>query len=280
MLRTKKQIKQKRWLRKLARAHVLITALSLSVYFLVAFFDPGFLSYDLRQKFHALADDIVITATVLDPPVQPIVTAVSECSPAGVLSVELDWADDVNSYSYDITRDALPLVSGLAPSGYSDTVVSLATTYVYVVTANGPMGPGFAVSDPVSVTTLSECEATAVAPAVSLTAFSGRSIASYNGTPRVFDRRPLLTGTTNMPSAIIQIAVGPPSSLTASLAANINGYFEWAPPTNLSFGTQTLSVTAIDPGDPLRTISTSLLFEVKKTARGGGRTVCRLYSDS
>lgn len=255
------------------RAHILVTTLALSVYFLVAFFDPGFLSYDLRQKFHVFADDtIVLSAVVLDAPETPIVTATSVCS-AGTLSVLLDWADDANSYSYDIERDALPLVSGIVTSGYSDTAVSLATTYDYVVTAYGPMGPGFATGAPVSVTTDAVCEVAAADPTVSITTLDGRSIATYNGTPRISDRRPTFTGTTSIPNAIVEIVVGPPSGVAVSLIANANGYFEWEPTTNLDYGAQTFTVTAIDPFDTARVATTSLYFEIKrKSDDSGGKT--------
>jgi hypothetical protein len=138
------------WLRRMAKLHTLVFTISLGVYFVLAFFDPGLLSYDLRQKFHALADEtIAVTATVLGPPVQPVVTATASCDEtSGTLSVELDWADDANTYTYDINRDGTPLVSGLSSSAYSDTNVVVSTTYEYEVTANGPMGPGSATSDP------------------------------------------------------------------------------------------------------------------------------------
>jgi len=246
---------------------MVVTGFSLSAYFLVAFFDPGFLSYDLRQKYHALADDVIaVTATVLDVPVKPVVIITAQCV-ANTLSLELDWADDANTYTYDIDRDGLPLVTGISSSGYSDTAVALGTSYEYTVTAQGPMGPGFAVSDPVSMTTLSVCE-TIVTPTITLTSFDSRSVDSYGGTPRVFDRRPTFAGTTNIQNAIIQVVVGPPSSFLSEFTANSNGYFSWQPPLNFAFGTQVFTVTAIDPDDSSRKVSTSLQFEIKKKDTG------------
>ena len=265
MQSTRKRTRSTR-LRKLFKIHTLATAIALGVYFLVAFFDPGFLSYDIRQKYHALADeDIVVTATVLAPPVQPVVTAVSVCDEnTGTLSVELDWADDVNTYTYDIERDSLPLVSGLTASAYSDTLVALNTAYQYVVTANGPMGPGYATSDPVLITTLSECEITAVALTVTIVSFAGRGISSYDGMPSVSDRRPTFSGTTNIPNATMQVVIGITDSMAASFSANVNGYWEWEPPTKLTSGRQLFTVTAIDPDDVTRQATTSLRFGIKK----------------
>lgn len=259
------------WLRKLLRIHTVLTGFFLGAYLLFAFFDPGLLSYDLRQKYHALADDtIAITATVLGSPEQPVVTATAQCnSTTGVLSVVLDWADDTNTYTYDIDRDNLPLVTGLTTSGYTDLNVIVATTYEYVVTANGPMGPGFAVSAPIMVTTPSECVITAAAPSVSILSFDGRGLDAYDGKPTVSNHRPVFSGTTTISNAIVQMVIGPKDSLIAQLLANSNGYWEWRPPTKLVSGTQTFTVTAIDPDDA-RQASASLQFAIEKKDNEGG----------
>lgn len=246
-------------------------AVTMGVYFVLAFFDPGLLSYDLRQKFRALADDtITITATVLDPPVTPVVTATALCNQTtGILSVSLDWADDVNTYTYSIDRDSLTLVSGLATSAYTDTGVSVGTTYEYVVTASGPMGPGFATSLPVSATTPGVCEVTAPPPSVTIVSFGGRNVDSYNGMPRVGDRRPIFTGTTSMPNALMLVTVG--TSFVAQFSANANGYWEWKPPYGVPSGSQTFSVTATDPLDSTREATATLRFDIlKRDDTGGG----------
>lgn len=263
------------WLRKLLRVHATLTGFSLGAYLLFAFFDPGLLAYDLRQRYQALANEtIAITATVLGPPEQPVVSATAECNDdTGVLSVVLDWADDTNTYTYDVDRDSLPLVTGLTVSGYTDLNVAVATMYEYIVTANGPMGPGFAASVPVTVTTPSECIITAPAPSVSILSFSGRAIASYDGRPSVSDRRPVFSGTTTIPNATIQVVVGPKDNLIAQLSANSNGYWEWRPPTGFVSGTQTFTVTALDPDDATRQASASLQFTIEKKEKddeGGG----------
>lgn len=251
-------------MRRLFKIHTIVLAIFLGVYFVLAFFDPGLLSYDLRQKFHALADEaMVITATVLGPPVQPVVTATAECDEgSGTLSVALNWADDTNTYTYDIDRDSAPLVSGLSSSAYSDTGVVVGTTYQYEVTANGPMGPGSATSDPVSVTTPSACEITAVTPSVTIVSFNGKNVDSYNGTPRVDARRPLFSGTTNMASATILVTIG--SSFVAQFSANSNGYWEWQPPQGVSSGSHIFTVVATDPDDSTRQATASLRFDTLK----------------
>lgn len=274
MLKERKLKKQTRnkWLRKLMRAHIFITVLFLGVYFSVAFFDPGFLSYDLRHKFQALADEWIyseetmlsVFATVLDPPVKPIVTGEAVCS-NGALSINLDWPSDINSESYDITRDGAPLISDLIASQHTDAVgLVVNTSYTYIVTAYGPMGPGSAESDPVILTTPEGCGETLPAAMVQITSFDGKSIASFTGIPTSTDRRSIFSGTSNIPNATIRIVIGSPSNFMAELTANANGYFAWQPPANLSFGTQTFTVTAIDPNDSLRQASDSLQFKIKE----------------
>lgn len=266
---------RQKWLKKLLRIHFLVVTISLGVYFFMVFLDPGLLSYDLRQKFRALASDvIVVAATVLGAPVQPVVTAVSNCDhTTGTLTVALDWADDVNTYTYSIARDASPLVSGLASSAYSDSVVTAATTYSYIVTAHGPMGPGFADSVPVSVTTNADCVVTASAPTVAIISFDNRNISSYGSMPEVEERRPIITGTTSMPNAVMQVILVSDSdsaNVIANFSANNNGYWQWQPPYGLTLGNHTLIITATDPLDNSRTANTSFSFTTVKHGDGGG----------
>jgi len=260
----KKQDIRRLWLRKILKIYIYALFVSLGIYLVFAFLDPGLLSYDLRAKFHALAaDTIIVTARALDPPVQPVVTGTAICNQvSGTLQIDLDWADDVNTYNYDIDRDNAPLVSSLINSSYNDGVVIVATTYSYVVTANGPVGPGFAISVPVVVTTPGVCEITAPAPVVTIMSFVGRNIDSYNGTPRVTHRRPLFTGTTSMANATILVTVG--SSFIAQFLANSNGYWEWQPPYGVSSGSHVFTVTATDPSDGTRQATASLRFDTLK----------------
>lgn len=256
--------------RRLLKIHTIAFFVIFGVYFVLAFFDPGLLSYDMRQKFRALADDtITLTATVLGSPVQPVVTATADCNATtGVLSVELDWGDDANTYTYDISRDSAPLVSGLTNSLYTDTNVLVGTTYQYEVTGNGPMAPGSATSLPVSVTTPAECVITAAAPAVTIVSFNKKSVDAYDGTPRVSNRRPVFSGTTNMPGATILTTIG--TSFVAEFTANSNGYWEWRPPYSVSTGQHIFTVTATDPGDNARQATATLRFDILKPDDTGG----------
>ncbi|MCX6761753.1 MAG: hypothetical protein NTY33_02810 [Candidatus Moranbacteria bacterium] len=258
----KKQVRNK-WLRKLMRAHIFITVLFLGVYFSVAFFDPGFLSYDLRQKYHALADElVVITATVLGPPVHPIVTGVSRCNQSNILRNFLDWEDDRNTYTYDINRDGLPLVTGLTVSAYSDTNITPSTTYHYTVTAYGPMGSGFAVSNPVTVTTASGCTIMAKVPAANIASSGQGTALSNDAPPSIIDLQPLFSGTSTIPYAIVHIQVESPMVFIATVTANANGYWSWRPPAVLSVETHTLTVEAVDPEDSTITELSTFVFSV------------------
>lgn len=265
-MRSKKKLFRNIWLRKLLKIHSALTILFLGAYLVLAFLDPGLLSYDLRQKYQALADEaITVAATVLGPPAKPIVSATAQCdSNTGTLSVALDWADDTNTSTYDVDRDSLPLITGLVTSGYTDLNVAVGTTYEYEVTAYGPMGPGFATSDPVLVTTPTECVITVADPTVNIISFGGKAVAGYDEVPRVHNRRPIFSGTTNMASATMQVVVGPTDSLIATFPANANGYWEWKPPVGLSSGTQVFTVTAIDPNNVTRQASASLTFRIKQ----------------
>lgn len=259
-----------RRLKKIARVHALATGALFAAYVgLSVIYSPEFLLSDIRDKFRALADDtITIVATVLGPPAKPVVTGTAVCD-NGALSVELDWADDPGSETFDVDRDSLPLVTGLSASAYEDAVVAVATTYSYVVTAHGPMGPGVAVSDPVSVTTPAGCAVSLPTPTVAVTAFQSRSIGSFDGIPSTGDRKPLFSGTTNIPGAHIDILINSSTTIAARVSANANGYWSFRSPIDLASGNQTMFVTATDPGDASRTASVSFLFRITKKDDAG-----------
>ena len=267
-----KKMAQSSRLRKLMRAHIFITALSLGVYFSVAFFDPGFLSYDLRQKYYALADNVIaVTATVLGPPVHPIVTGVSRCNQSNILRNFLDWEDDRNTYTYDINRDGLPLITGLTASAYSDTNITPSTTYRYTVTAHGPMGSGFAVSNPVTVTTASGCTIMAKVPVANIASSGQGTALSTDAPPSIIDLQPLFSGTSTIPYAIVHIQVESPVVFIATVTANANGYWSWRPPAALSVETHTLTIEAVDPEDStIAELSTFVFSIVTKTSDPSG----------
>jgi hypothetical protein len=258
---------RKRIFRKIAKAHALFSVSLFILYLLLSMvYSPEFLLSDIRSKFRALADDtITITATVLGPPVKPVVTGEAICTVGGDLSVSLDWADDENSQTFSIDRDSLPLITGLIDSQYSDTNVSVGSSYSYVVTALGEMNPGSAVSDPVVVDTPAECEEQLPTPEVMVTDFDGNGLVNGSqGVPETTTRRPTFAGTTNMPNADIILSIPGSSIVSAETTANINGYWSWQPPVNLDTDRQTLFVTATDPLDVSRIATTSFDFLIKE----------------
>lgn len=253
----------KKILRKLARAHLLFSATLFAVYLILSLiYSPEFLLSDIRAKFSALADEaIAVTAKVLSPPLAPIVSGSAVCTGEN-LSVLLDWPDDENSATFDIDRDGLPLIINLSDSNYSDTAVTVDTTYNYIVTARGPMGPGFATSEIFYITTPVKCAPDAPEPTIVVTSFAERSISSYDGTPHTADRKPEFSGTTNIPNANLTIFINHSPLISAQITANANGFWSWRPPIKISDDTHTLLITASDPLDLSRTVSTNFTFRI------------------
>lgn len=263
----------KKILKKIAKFHVIFSGGLFVLYLALSLvYSPEFLLSDMRHKFSALAVEWVfseenmlsIFATVLDPPIKPIVTGEAVCAD-GALSIDLDWPSDVNSESYNITRNGEPLVADLIASQYSDeTGIVVNTSYTYIVTAYGPMGPGSAESDPVIINTPEECEVDLPAPEVQVVSFDGKNIGSYVGTPATTNTQPVFSGTTNMANADISLLISSGAVISADINANGSGYWIWTPPVSLSLGTNILTVTATDPLDPSRTISTEFTFIINE----------------
>lgn len=214
--------------RKMARIYGVVTLIVLSTYFLAGFFlHPLFLVKDIREKVRVMGATVSVLARVLAPPVKPVVSGTSVCL-NGTSKGLLDWADDGNSVSYDIARDGSPLSTGVILSEYADETGIPGQTYSYTVTALGPMGPGFEVSDPVGVTFPASCSVSIV-PVISLQTFAGRNISSETEPYRTTDRNPRLTGITNLPYARIDIVFeNEDERISATVFANNNGYFSWS----------------------------------------------------
>ncbi|MFA9262529.1 MAG: hypothetical protein ACEQSB_04215 [Undibacterium sp.] len=263
----RKRLSTLKWL---ARIHLGVLLFSFFAYLGLGFFlGPEFLYQDIRQKFFAFADDtIVVTAIVPGPPAIPALSATPTCV-AGAPRIILDWADDSGSTSFDIERDALPLTTGLNVSGYTDTAVTLNTTYAYQVTATGPMFPGTATSAVVSATTLDCAALTPVT--VSIETLGGKNVTTDRSDVELNRFRPHVTGTSSIPYAIIDILVTNPT-LRARVIANVNGYFEWIPPMKLDKGRHIIEVTATDPGDLSRTAVDSFVFQTKHGSDDGQAT--------
>jgi hypothetical protein len=261
----KKRKQPKKRLKKIAKFHAAFSVGLFILYIALSLiYSPEFFLSDIRHKFRALADDtITIMATVMGPPVKPIVSGTAVCN-SGSLSVSLDWPDDKNSESFDIDRNSLPLITGLTSSQYSDEAVTSSTAYTYIVTARGQMGPGSAASDPITITTPGDCGNPLPAPNVRVTAFAGKSVSSYDGTPASTQRRPIFSGTTNIPNANIYLLIPGDMVISANISANINGYWSWRPPINIAYGTHSLFVSATDPLNPGRIASATFTFRIRK----------------
>lgn len=260
-----KQKNKNKELKKIAKAHTFFSVVLFILYVgLSLIYSPEFFFSDMRDKFRALANEtIIVVAKVLGPPVKPVVVGTAGCS-NGNPFVFLDWADDENTKTFDIDRDNLPLITDLTESHYKDSAVAADTSYSYLVTAYGPMGPGSASSDPIIVTTQKECQAPLPNPTVTVTAFASKSVSSYQGVPSTTSKRPLFSGTTNIPNAIISIFLPSSFIISAETSANINGYWSWRPPVNISAGNHTLFVSATDPLDSSRTASTKFNFRISE----------------
>jgi hypothetical protein len=112
--------------KKLRRIHIgFSVGLAVLYIALASIYSPEFLLSDIRNKFSALADEAVtMTARVLGPPQEPIVSGSAVCL-NGDLSVRFDWPDDENSESFSIEKNGALLVDGLVTFQYADEMVAV-----------------------------------------------------------------------------------------------------------------------------------------------------------
>jgi hypothetical protein len=254
-------LKKKR-LKKLARAHTILSIGLFGVYFVLATtYSPEFLFSDIQNKFSVLADNtIMVTAKVLAPPVKPIVSAVGACD-MGVFKISLSWPSDENSVSFDISRNGDVLITGLSLPQYTDSNTTTNNAYTYVVTAYGPMGPGFAASDPITINSPNICGSTSAPPTISLT-----PINPDDGYYMIFNNtRPRFSGTTNLPNALINLEIYSTQIISGQTLANVNGYWSWDPPLNIPNGPHILYATATDPLNSSQVAYGELPFKINFT---------------
>lgn len=288
-----KKIKKASW--KIMKIH-----LSFSIFFAILYialsliYSQEFLLADIKGKFTALAEETVaITAKVLGPPEKPLVSGSAVCS-NGHLSVDLDWPDDEGSYSFNIEKDGLILVNGLADSQYKDELVETGQIYSYIVTAFGSMNPGNVVSDTVAVAMPDECEVILPDLVVNIVTLAGKNVLNYEGVPAITSRRPIFTGTTNITNADIPILIYESAAISAQntdnangywsgeapvdvnlgvhnvqiiatqTTANANGYWSWEAPVDLNLGAHNVQIIATDPADISRKVSDDLKFKIVK----------------
>lgn len=244
-------------LKKIHRLHAIVSmVLFFSYVILSVSYSPEFLFSDIKNKFSALADGVVtVTAKVLAPPVKPIVSIAGTCN-AGVFNINLTWPNDENSINFDIYRNGFPLVTGTSFNSYLDTNTTIDTTYSYVVTAHGPMGPGFADSDAVTIDSPHICGSNSEDPNLTLA-----PLTPNDGFYTILDTtRPRFSGVTNIPFGIISLQIHSTQIIYGDTLANLNGYWSWDPPLDITNGTHILYATVTDPLDPSRTISKELYF--------------------
>lgn len=250
-------------LRSIARVHFWVLFFSFALYLLMGFsLGPSFFVSDLSKKIKVLADDIItVVAVVVGPPEKPVVTATPLCLSA-VSSIFLNWADDTGTDTWDIDRDSLMLTTGLSASQYSDVTVTAGNTYSYVVTAYGPMGPGTSVSDPVGATAL-DCESEDSPVTVAIQTVGKKSIDEGQAKVTVLQRRPTITGVTNIPNAIVDILLTS-RPLSARVTANANGYFSWTPSVKLKTDVHQLTITVTDPADESRSGTDTIAIRIRE----------------
>lgn len=261
--------REARWrrVRFFVRVHAWVTGSVLLAYALLGFlWGPSFSISNFRERWSSFADDVTVSAVVPPPPSAPVVVAEAIC-PAGTLFVSLDWGDDSGATTFDVYRDSALLVSGLVDSEYDDTSVAVSTSYSYVVVAYGPMDPGVASSVAVSVTTPSGC-LELLTPTLDIVTVADTNVMGL-GSVSVSDTTPVITGTSNMPTASVSIAIVGATSTYALLSTNVNGYWEWTPVSALPLGTYTLTVTVTHPLFPLQTASDTLSLTILSMEAAG-----------
>lgn len=227
-----------------------VTALSL---------DPGFFARDSKEKYVQAADTLV-SVTIPGKPEKPVLSASAGCT-SGSPYLDLLWNATSDTDNYDIDRDSLPLVTGLSGLNYRDSSVQESTSYTYKLTANGPMGKTS--SDEVTATTSSDCESS-VPAGCDIQTIEGKSISSFGSTPKIKDRTPSFTGTSNIANAVISINVSGHPAINATTFANINGYWSWTVPEKLDYEKHTISVMASSPSNPAYYGMDLLTFNVKE----------------
>jgi hypothetical protein len=99
---------------------------------------------------------------------------------------------------------------------------------------------------------------------VQIISFDGKNVASFAGIPTSKNRRPIFSGTSNIPNAIVSISIHSEMVIYAQIIANANGYWSWTPPTDLPVGTHTRLIAEVDPLMVLKTIPSEFTFIIEE----------------
>jgi hypothetical protein len=247
----------------LAKLHIKLASFLLIFYLILGMIvDPRFLVYDFRQKYSAIAagSNISVSLRVMGQPEKPIITATSNWI-NGVSFIQLNWNQTEDTESYDVYRDSLPLVSGLAVNSYRDTNIQKNTFYYYKVLAKGPLGETF--SDEIYI--FSGDHEIYIQPACQITTVNGVAL---NNTPKISNRTPIFSGTTTIKNAVITLELNSAKTITGTTYANANGYWSWNSPEKLDLGVHHIHIISTDPENSLvsaQDLKSFEIVEVKET---------------
>ena len=258
--RGKKRLKYRKKLKRLAKIHSTLTVLFLIGYFIFGLLmGPGFFQNDLGNKYAWAATTLTtLNIHLAGPPVKPIVAAATGCDVTSPY-VELSWNSTNDTDNYDVYRSGLPLVSGITDTSYKDEGVNASTTYTYYVVANGPYGS--TASDGINATT-GECGAPILQPSCTIITIDKINATNLTNIPKITDRTPKFTGTTNIPLAEMRFEIYTGPNIVVSSVANANGYWSFQVPAKLDYGLHRIYVTATDPNDALRFKVATLDFRI------------------
>jgi hypothetical protein len=274
----------------LIKINALILAWLMLVYLLIGILiNPSFFQQDLKNKYAWAvgASSSVSLFIVNNPPDKPTVTANASCNETNS-TINLSWATDVKTSSYDIYRDGLLLFSDYNTISYTDANVSDNTTYTYWVTAKNIIDA--TQSDSVSVQTPTCAvapEPEPFEPVTQVQTIDGKKLTDFTCVVETERKRPTFTGTTNIPNASIYISVVRikrvvdgkivtmeyQTVITSTITPNDNGYWSWKVPDKLKKGKYILYITIINQNDASQVSETSLRFNAVLKCRSGSKNI-------
>lgn len=259
---SQKKLKMKFWM----KLHAVFTVFLLVFYVTLGMFGGlGVFGNDLKDKY-ARAAGVTLGVVIDALPARPILSATMTCT-NDISNINLSWIQSDGAISYAITRDGLPLVSGIQVMSYVDSNVVAGVDYTYIVTASGSSGD--AVSDPLTVTAKDCFIIEKPDPILTLVSFDGKEV--IQGVELVTTKKTFkITGTTNMSYANIQIKTLPGPVFVSTLQANLNGYWEYFLPGQLNDGSYSFQIMATDPESFLRNITKNYAFKIESTGGDGG----------
>ncbi|PIP27553.1 MAG: hypothetical protein COX30_01290 [Candidatus Moranbacteria bacterium CG23_combo_of_CG06-09_8_20_14_all_39_10] len=251
--------KSKSLFHRLAHFHIKMASFLLIFYLMLGMLiDPRFLAYDFRQKYFALASssNITVSLRVMGEPEKPILIAEAGWE-NGVNFIDLSWNETEDTETYDIYRNAFPLITGITENSYRDTNIEKNTFYDYKVLAKGPLGTTF--SDEIHI--FSGDYEIYKEPFCQINTIANKT---FTGTPKITERLPIFSGTTNIANALIEIKISGEKNINATTLANSNGYWSFYVPEKLDYGTYHILISAIDPENSLVFAQTNRSFEIIK----------------